>query len=84
MWIPDKWNKTFWNCNLNEIKNVKSVSILIGPEGGLSEKEIEILENQNFKRLSLGKRILRTETAAVAALAMINMVIEQWKIYSKH
>ena len=69
----DAFNKV----NLGEIKGVKSVSVLIGPEGGLSKGEVETLVAQGFKRLSLGKRILRTETAAVSALAMINMVIEQ-------
>ena len=51
--------------------------MLIGPEGGLSENEIATLEKQGFKRVSLGKRILRTETAAVVGLAMINMEIEK-------
>ena len=69
----DAFNKV----NLSDIKNKKSTSLLIGPEGGLSEKEIDFLVSQGFKRLSLGKRILRTETAAVAGLAMINMVLEQ-------
>ena len=69
----DAFNKV----NFLESKDKKSVSLLIGPEGGLSEGEIATLEKQGFKRVSLGKRILRTETAAVAGLAMINMVIEQ-------
>ena len=64
----------------NELKGIKkadSISLLIGPEGGLSVEEIEILKKQGFETISLGKRILRTETAAVVGLAMINMVIEQ-------
>ena len=62
---------------LNEIKKANSISLLIGPEGGLSKEEVDILMKQGFKTISLGKRILRTETAAVVGLAMINMVIEQ-------
>lgn len=63
--------------SFEEIKNYKSVSLLIGPEGGLTEKEVETLTKQGFIRASLGKRILRTETAAITGLAMINMVIER-------
>ena len=69
----DAFNKV----NFNECKHKRSVSLLIGPEGGLSENEIATLEKQGFKRVSLGKRILRTETAAVVGLAMINMEIEK-------
>lgn len=69
--------ESFSKIDLSEIKNKKSVSVLIGPEGGLTIDEVNTLNKQGFKCLSLGKRILRTETAAVAALAMINMVIEQ-------
>lgn len=57
-------------------KDYQSISVLIGPEGGLSIDEVNSLVSQGFKRVSLGKRILRTETAAVAALAMLNMVNE--------
>lgn len=69
----DAYNKV----NFSLVKETKSVSVLIGPEGGLSIDEVNALVSQDFKRVSLGKRILRTETAAVAALAMINMVSEQ-------
>ena len=54
-----------------------SVSILIGPEGGLDIKEIETLEKQGFKCVSLGKRILRTETAAVYALSVLGYLLEK-------
>lgn len=56
-------------------KNTKSISVLIGPEGGLTKDEVNHLLNNKFQILSLGKTILRTETAAVAALSMIGMVI---------
>ena len=62
--------------NFGFIKGKKSVSILIGPEGGLTTKEVEHLIKSGFKLVSLGKRILRTETAAITGLSMINMVIE--------
>jgi 16S rRNA (uracil1498-N3)-methyltransferase len=46
-----------------------SMVLLIGPEGGLSRVEVDQACQQGFKPLSLGPRILRTETAGVAALA---------------
>jgi 16S rRNA (uracil1498-N3)-methyltransferase len=45
--------------------------ILIGPEGGFTEEEIEIACSQGFTPTSLGKRVLRMETAAIAAAAII-------------
>jgi 16S rRNA (uracil1498-N3)-methyltransferase len=47
------------------------VCILIGPEGGFSQTEIEDAEVAGFTTVSLGPRILRTETAAAAALAVM-------------
>ena len=55
----------------------KSISILIGPEGGFSEQEINRLTEQGFIRTSLGKRILRAETAAIYALSVIGYLLEK-------
>ncbi len=55
----------------------KSITILIGPEGGFSENEIESLTKQGFIRTSLGKRILRAETAAIYALSVIGYLLER-------
>lgn len=59
-------------CNIDG-----SVSVFIGPEGGFDEKEVEYLESIGFKTVSLGKRILRTETAAVYALSVIGFLMEK-------
>jgi len=48
-----------------------SISILIGPEGGLSDGEIHMLNNAGFQPKQFGPRILRTETAAIAAISAI-------------
>lgn len=48
-----------------------SVTVLIGPEGGLTDLEQEIARSAGFQGIRLGPRVLRTETAAVAALAAI-------------
>jgi 16S rRNA (uracil1498-N3)-methyltransferase len=54
----------------------KSAGILIGPEGGFDWTEIERAKERNAEIVSLGKRILRTETAGLAALSMLMYEIE--------
>lgn len=54
----------------------KSVAIIIGPEGGFSDKEAETLKAANADCVSLGKTILRTETAGLAALSMVMYELE--------
>lgn len=50
-----------------------TVLLLVGPEGGLEEEEVAAAMGQGFKPLNLGPRILRTETAALAALTAIQV-----------
>jgi len=57
-----------------EIPFIKSCGILIGPEGGFSNEEIEELEKNGAKIVTLGKRILRTETAGFAAVTMLQLL----------
>lgn len=52
------------------LKDCKSVGILIGSEGGFDESEINLAKEIGGKVISLGKRILRTETAAITSVAM--------------
>lgn len=54
----------------------ETVAIIIGPEGGFSEKEARLLDEAGAERVSLGKTILRTETAGPAALAMTMYELE--------
>lgn len=68
-----------WEEGTEPIKNVlrkhgqiKKVSVLIGPEGGFSPKEAELAREKGFHAVSLGPNILRTETAAIAAVSMIS------------
>lgn len=49
----------------------QSILLLIGPEGGFSRQEVDLAIKSGFKPISLGKRILRTETAGLASLAAI-------------
>ena len=52
-------------------KTPKSVGVFIGPEGGLDDKEVELLKDANIKTVTLGTRILRTETAGHTVLTAI-------------
>ena len=49
----------------------QSVALLVGPEGGLSDDEIAQAKTQNFNALTLGPRVLRTETAPLAAISLV-------------
>lgn len=57
-------------------KDRYKIAIVIGPEGGISEKEIEILKNMGTSFVSLGKRILRTETAGIVMSGNIMYELE--------
>lgn len=56
---------------LLDISGEPSVAVVIGPEGGLSAEETESLKKMGAKGFSLGRNILRTETAAIVAAALI-------------
>lgn len=67
-----------WEEGTEPVKNVlrrhfdaQHIVVLIGPEGGFSQAEAEAAAEKGFHLVSLGPNILRTETAAVAALSMI-------------
>jgi len=58
----------------------RGIDVLIGPEGGFAEEERTLLLRQEqILRLSLGPRILRADTAAVAALALVQAVLGDWR-----
>lgn len=56
--------------------NGKNIAIIVGAEGGFSEKEKQDIISKNAISLSLGKRILRCETASVAMMSMISILSE--------
>ena len=59
---------------LNEIKKTKKqINIIVGPEGGFSNIELELLNNKNIKIISLGDRVLRAETAAIAIMSLVSI-----------
>jgi 16S rRNA (uracil1498-N3)-methyltransferase len=56
------------------------LAVLIGPEGGFAEEERDaLLRRPNVVRIALGPRILRADTAAVAALALVQAVLGDWR-----
>jgi 16S rRNA (uracil1498-N3)-methyltransferase len=58
------------------VKSNQSVTIICGPEGGFDEREVEYLLNNGFISVSLGKRILRAETAGLYILSGIDFMFE--------
>ena len=56
---------------------MKNILVIIGPEGGFSEKEIEMIENTKAETISFGKRVLRTETAPLYAMSVLSYLGEK-------
>lgn len=54
-----------------EIKDKKNIAIVVGPEGGFDISEVDELKRCGYKSISMGKRILRAETAPIALLTML-------------
>ena len=61
---------------LDKIKKGMRIAVLIGSEGGLSQREVGALKDKGATVISLGKRILRAETAAISALSILMMHAE--------
>ena len=61
---------------LSGIQPGQSVGIFIGPEGGFEEKEVETAISEGVKPITLGRRILRTETAGLAILSVLMFQLE--------
>ena len=61
---------------LDNMDKTKNIAVFIGPEGGFEESEVEMIKNSGFEVITLGKRILRTETAGLALLSNIMIRLE--------
>ena len=61
---------------LSQVKPGMNVGIFIGPEGGFEDSEIELSESFGAKTVTLGKRILRTETAGLSVLSILSYLLE--------
>ena len=60
--------------SLSQLKEASKATILIGPEGGLTEKEVSDSEVAGYQSILIGKRVLRTETASLAAIANMQLL----------
>ena len=58
------------------IKPGQSVAVFIGPEGGFEEQEVKLACDEGFEAVSLGKRILRTETAGMFVLSVLGFLLD--------
>ena len=58
-------------CAENPIKKGEKVLVIIGPEGGFSDREFELFEKNNIPMLTLGDMILKAETAVIVALGNV-------------
>lgn len=61
---------------LESIEPGESIAVLIGPEGGIDEAEVEMARKAKVEPITLGKRILRTETAGMTVLSILVYLLE--------
>jgi 16S rRNA (uracil1498-N3)-methyltransferase len=59
--------------DLKKLKNMTSLNIFVGPEGGWSDKDKEIFSKYNIKSYSLGNFVLRAETASIAIVSVLKI-----------
>ena len=59
---------------LSQVQETSNATIVIGPEGGLTEKEVGDSEFAGYQSVHIGKRVLRTETASLAAIANMQLL----------
>ena len=56
---------------MNAIETGQSISIVIGPEGGFSDHEVQFFNELGMSQISLGKSVLRAETASIVAVSLV-------------
>ena len=61
---------------IKEVHGKKSVAVFIGPEGGFEDDEVAYAMESEIKPITLGKRILRTETAGLTILSVLMFELE--------
>ena len=71
-WESEEENNIF--DLLKENKEIKNINIFIGPEGGFDKTEIDIALQNGFKTVTLGKNILRVETAAIVSASIVTSI----------
>ncbi len=84
-WGPckdDELRILFWEAESNNSlarvmaeSNYRTVRILLGPEGGFSEEEVQLASQNGWISTSMGKRILRAETATITAVSVVQFLL---------
>lgn len=69
--FSENYNSSNLKQILGSLKGIMDITILVGPEGGFTKQEVDLASERGFVPISLGPRILRTETAPIAALSII-------------
>ena len=65
-------------------KDQGGILLIIGPEGGFTAEEAEAAQQAGFQLCSLGPRILRAETATLAAAALVQYLFGDWQPHLHH
>ena len=60
---------------LSQLKN-KTINVIVGAEGGITKEELDIAKSLGYKEISLGKRILRSETACFYILSLLAFYLD--------
>jgi 16S rRNA (uracil1498-N3)-methyltransferase len=79
---PDTLKLLFWEregqLTLKQVyetdRDARAILLVIGPEGGFSSEEADKAQQHGFKSVQLGRRILRSETAALASLSVLQFL----------
>ena len=74
--IPYEDSESLPGAGIGSLKSGQSLSVFIGPEGGFSDGEVELAMQSGVKPVTLGKRILRTETAGMFVMAAVGLLLE--------
>ncbi len=62
----------------------KPIFLIIGPEGGFTQKEVQLALNKGIGIASLGRRVIRSDTAAIVSLALISFLCDNYVIIKKN
>ena len=61
---------------IEQVQPGQDIAVFVGPEGGFEEAEVEMAEKEGFEAITLGNRILRTETAGFTVIAWLMYQLE--------
>jgi len=75
-WVLHPDAATSWNLVRDQVRACSDITLAIGPEGGWSARDLELLAEMGFRSLAFGPRTMRTETAAPALLAAVLAVVD--------